>query len=91
MDPKIQNIIDSVLDKIMDSQSGMSVLSLGLVQKVRYNETEKKLIVFLNPMGKSKTCCSALNMTILADLEKKMESDFARAFPGFAISFANAQ
>ena len=90
MDKGVQEKINSVLGRIKDSQSGMSVAEMGLVQKIRHSEENRRLIVFMNRMGKSKACCSVLNMSILADLEKEMEQELRKEFPWFSVKFADA-
>ncbi len=91
MEADVQKKIDSVLGRIKDSQSGMTIAQMGLVQKIRHSEENRRLIVFMNHMGKSKACCSVLNMAILADLEKEMEVELKKEFPWFSVRFTDAQ
>jgi metal-sulfur cluster biosynthetic enzyme len=46
MENIIQNKIDSVLDRIKEPQSGLSLSQIGFVEKIRCNSEGKKLIVF---------------------------------------------
>jgi len=89
MDDIIQKKIDKVLDSIQDPQSGMTIAQLGLVGKIRYVEKSQKLIVFLNRLGKGKSCCAALNMVVLADFEKTIKEGLEKEFPQFSIDFTD--
>lgn len=91
MNPIVQNKIDAVLDRVKDKQSGLSIAELGLVQKIRYNESNRKLIVFMNRLGKSKACCSVLNLAILSELEHEIKQELRKEFPWFRVIFAEPQ
>lgn len=87
----IQKKLDDILDRVKEEQSGMSLAQLGLVQRIRHHEKEKRLTLFLKPMGRSKACCSVMNMAFLENLEKKIEMEFKKEFPGFSLGFANTR
>jgi metal-sulfur cluster biosynthetic enzyme len=89
MDDIIQKKIDRVLDRIKDPQSGMTIAQLGLVGKIRYVEKSRKLIVFLNRLGKGKTCCATLNIVLLADFETAIKESLETEFPQFSIEFTD--
>ena len=89
MDDIIQKKIDRVLDRIQDPQSSMTIAQLGLVGKIRYVEKCRKLIVFLNRLGKGKTCCAALNMVLLADFETAIKEGLETEFPQYSIDFTD--
>ena len=90
MDKRIQKKIDGILDRVKEEQSGMSAAELGMVQKIRHNEKEKRLTIFLAPTGRQKACCSVMNMAFLEKLENQIKKEFENEFPGFSIRFANA-
>jgi len=77
------------LDHIKDPQSGMTIAQLGLVGKIRYVKKTQKLIVFLNRLGKGKTCCAALNLVLLADFEKVIKDGLEAEFQKFSIEFTD--
>ncbi len=89
MDYIIQKKIDNVLDHIKDPQSGMTIAQLGLVGKIRYVEKTQKLIVFLNRLGKGKTCCAALSLVSLANFEKAIKDGLEVEFQKFSIEFTD--
>lgn len=90
MENIIQEKIDRVLDGIQDPQSGMSISQLGLVEKIRYVEKRRKLIVFFNRLGHCKACCAALNMVLLADFENAIQKGLKAEFPQFSVAFTES-
>ena len=40
MDPEMIRKIDSVLDRVKEPESNLSVAELGIIQKLRYNESK---------------------------------------------------
>jgi hypothetical protein len=88
MENIIQNKIDSVLDRIKEPQSGLSLSQIGFVEKIRCNSEGKKLIVFTNRLGHSKACCIALNMIVLGHIEKTLVEELKKEFPNHSIEFA---
>jgi len=86
----IQEKIDRVLDRIQDPQSGMTILQLGLVEKIRYVEKRRKLIVFMNRLGHCKACCAALYMVLLADFENAIKEGLKTEFPQFSVAFTDS-
>ena len=89
-DRKIQEKIDGVLDRVKDSGSGLTLAQLGLVKKVRVNEEQKKLVLFMEGMATPKACCAVMNLAVLNDIEARMKAEFQKEFPGFEICLANA-
>ena len=91
MDQKIQKKIDDILDRVTEEQSGMTAAQLGVVQKIRIHEKEKRLTLFFNPIGRAKACCSVINMAFLENLENQIKHEFEKEFRQFSIRFANAR
>ena len=89
MENIIQEKIDRVLDRIQDPQTGMSISQLGLVEKIRYVEKRRKLIVFFTRLGHCKACCAALNMVMLADFENAIKEGLKAEFPQFSVAFTD--
>lgn len=88
-DSDVQTKIDAVLDRVKDKQSGLTVAELGLVKKIRFVKNSRRMIICFATMGKSKACCSVLNMAILSDLEKALRDEFQILFPDHLIQFRN--
>jgi len=91
MENMIQEKIDRVLDGIQDPQTGMAISQMGLVEKIRYVEKRRKLIVFFNRLGHCKACCAALNLVMLSDFENAIKEGLKAEFPQFSVVFTNFQ
>jgi len=89
MENIIQEKIDRVLDGIQDPQTGMTISQMGLVEKIRYVEKRRKLIVFFNRLGHCKACCAALNLVMLADFENAIKEGLKTEFPQFSVAFTD--
>ena len=89
MEDIIQEKIDRVLDGIQDPQTGMTISQMGLVEKIRYVEKRRKLIVFFNRLGHCKACCAALNLVMLADFENAIKEGLKAEFPQFSVAFTD--
>ena len=89
MENIIQEKIDRVLDHIQDPQTGMTISQLGLVEKIRYVDKPRKLIVFFKRLGHCKACCAALNMVMLADFENAIKEGLEAEFPQFSVAFTD--
>jgi len=89
MENIIQEKIDRVLDGIQDPQTGMTISQMGLVEKIRYVEKRRKLIVFFNRLGHCKACCAALNLVMLADFENAIKKGLKTEFPQFSVAFTD--
>lgn len=89
-DNNIQEKIDRLLDRVKDTGSGLTLAQLGLVKKVRFNENQRKLTLFLEGISSQKACCAAMNLAILGDVETRLKDEFKKEFPGFEILLANA-
>ncbi len=46
MTPEMTAAIDSILDRVKDPESEISIARLGLVKRVRYNEEKKEMYIF---------------------------------------------
>ena len=90
MDLSVQEKIDATLSEIRDPQSGVSLLEMGLVERIRYAQDQGRLTVVLNRLGRGKTCCSVLSLGMLADFESAMKKGLQERFPGCEIRFVDA-
>lgn len=81
--------IDSVLDRVKDLESDLSVAQLGLVKKVRYSEEQNLLYVFTDFVSRQPGCitCAGIAMAVSAIILKKLEAEFQKEFPEMTIEF----
>jgi len=81
--------IDSILDRVKDPESDLSVAKLGLVKKIRYSAKENLLYVFTDFVSHSPGCttCASIAMIISATILKNLEAEFQKEFPDLTIEF----
>ena len=89
MDEEMKNKIDSVLDRVKDPESGLSVSELGLVKKLRYSEGKKHLYVFTDFFKRHPGCltCAAVASLVSSSIQKNLESELEKEFPDIIIEF----
>jgi metal-sulfur cluster biosynthetic enzyme len=87
MDPEMIRKIDSVLERVKEPESNLSVGELGIIQKFRYNKNKRALYVFANTYGSPKACCFVITKLIEAEVMKRVKNELRKEFPELAISF----
>jgi metal-sulfur cluster biosynthetic enzyme len=88
MNQSIQDRIDAALAAVKEPQSLMSPVDLGLIEKLSYSESDKKLICLLAVGSPRFQCpaCSAINGVIKESLHRDIDKALSDAFPGWEIS-----
>ena len=81
--------IDSILERVKDPESGLSVAQLGIVTKVRFSEGPGILYIFTDFGSHRPGCvtCAGIAMALSATIQKNMEGAFREEFPGLEIVF----
>lgn len=89
IDPEMAKKIDSVLERVKDPESGLSVARLGIVQKVRYNEEKKEMYIFTDFLSHRPKCltCAGIAMAIMSTIRTSLEGEFKKEFPHLVIKF----
>jgi metal-sulfur cluster biosynthetic enzyme len=87
MDPEMIRKIDSVLDRVKEPESNLSVAELGIIQKLRYNESKRALYIFANTYGSRKACCYLITKLIESDVMNRVKNELKKEFPELAIRF----
>ena len=87
MDKKMIERIDAVLERVKDPESMLSMAELGWVQKVRYDEGNRKLYVFTNSLGPGKKCCTVIAGLLLSSTVKSLTKELQKEFPDLAVEF----
>lgn len=88
MDPVIQKRIDAALSRVKEPQSDVPIVDLGLVSNVRYSDKEKHIEIILAigyPAGHCPACL-AVNDVIGIGIQRRVDEEFRKEFPGFEIS-----
>ena len=79
--------IDSVLDRVKDSETNLTVGQLGLVQRVRYDEQWSKLSVVTGSLGPTHGCCTLLGLAHLSLTLEHLKKEFEQEFPDLNVVF----
>lgn len=81
--------IDSVLDRVIEKESNLSVAQLGLVERVRYSEKRNKLYVFTKALHSTHGCCTLLSLVQQSDTLQDLEDQFKQEFPEHWVQIVN--
>lgn len=79
--------LQAVLDKVKEPESGASLSTLGLVNRIRYIEKQKKLLVILNPTRSGKLCCAVLSALILNTIKRDLAVELEKEFPHLVVEY----
>jgi metal-sulfur cluster biosynthetic enzyme len=86
MSSKMKEQIDAVLDRVKEPVTGFSIAQLGLVERLRYSESKKKLFVFLNAENpRTPKCCKIIQGLLLSDILKALTEEFNKEFPELSV------
>lgn len=87
MDPQIQKRIDKALSQVLEPQSNVPIVDLGLVEKVTYSEKEKTIILTLAIGTPRFECpaCSAINGVVKEGVIRKAQEAFTAEFPEMTV------
>ncbi len=88
METLIRRKIDAVLDRVKEPESGLSIAQIGLVEKLRYSEKDKTLIVFTSFIKPNHHyCCTVLQGLLLSSTIQRLTEEFQKEFPDLSIEF----
>lgn len=89
LDPATRAKLDAVLARVKDPVSELSLSELNLVSKIRYAEKSKVLAVKLAGSARGHECpaCAAMNGHILVTIERLLNEELLKEFPGFSVEF----
>jgi metal-sulfur cluster biosynthetic enzyme len=85
MTPEMKQKIDEVLDRVKEPTTELSVAQLGLVRRLRYSESKKKLIVFWTVNQRVPKCCKIIQGLLLSDILNALTEEFTKEFPELTI------
>lgn len=80
--------LDTVLDRVKEPESGLSVSQLGLVERFRFIEKDRRLIVFKSRIRSSKGCCTVVANMLLHSTLKSLTQELETEFPDLRIEIA---
>ena len=73
--------LESVLERVKEPETNLTISELGLVERFRYYPKKKKLSVFLNPIKPGKVCCSVISSLLLSSTIKDLMNELQKEFP----------
>ena len=73
--------LESVLERVKEPETNLTISELGLVERFRYYPKKKKLSVFLNPIKPGKVCCSIISSLLLSSTIKYLMNELQKEFP----------
>ena len=83
----MKKTLQAALDRVKDPETGLSVAQLGLVQKIRYDKENKKLLVFLTFIRPGPVCCSILSGMVLSTVKKNLQMELERVFHELTVEY----
>lgn len=88
-DPKVQEKIDEILDRVKDPESGLSIADIGLVRRVRVSDEHSHIYLDVPFDNHTPGClaCAGIAMTIVAGIRRQLTEAFEEAFPGYTVEF----
>jgi metal-sulfur cluster biosynthetic enzyme len=86
MTSEMKQKIDAVLDRVKEPVTGLSIAQLGLVERLRYSESNRKLLVMLNAVNQRvPKCCAIIHGLVLSDTLDALTREFQEEFPELSI------
>lgn len=87
MDEEMKQKLQQVLDRVKEPESGLSISTLNLVNRIRYSEARKTLQVVLNPTQSGKLCCSVLSGLLLNTAKRNLVAELESEFPDLTVKY----
>ena len=79
--------IDRVLDTVKEPETGLTMAQLGFVERVRYIEDKKKLMVFSrNLKPNHKLCCTIMQGLLISSTINSLTEAFQKEFPDLEVA-----
>jgi metal-sulfur cluster biosynthetic enzyme len=90
MNPEKQKKIDSILERVKEKSSLLSVSDLNLVKKVSFSDTSRKILIQMDGPGDNRMCiCAGFAGDMLREgVERELREEFEKEFTGFQVEFA---
>ncbi|MFP4152002.1 MAG: iron-sulfur cluster assembly protein [Alkalispirochaeta sp.] len=88
-DPAVQEKIESLLKRVRDPESGLPILELNLVRRVRVSDEHQHIYLDVPFDEHTPGClaCAGIAMPIVAGIKRELTAAFEEAFPGYTIEF----
>jgi len=80
--------LQSVLERVKEPETNLTIAELGLVERFRYHPEQKKISVFINPIKPGKICCSIISSLLLSSTLKDLMNELQKEFPDLCLERA---
>jgi|GEM_PF-2809589 metal-sulfur cluster biosynthetic enzyme len=87
MDASMKQKLQRILDRVEEPVYNTSITDLGIVDGIRHDEENDKLLVFLNFMHPGPKCCAVINGLVLNSIKKLLAEALEDAFPGLSVEY----
>lgn len=89
MNPEMTEKIASILERVKDPESGLSVEEVGVVKRVRYNEEKKEMYIVTDFVSHLPGCltCVGIAMAVMSTIVRNLNEEFQKEFPNLTIQF----
>jgi hypothetical protein len=90
MNQEMQKRIDTVLTRIKEPQSLLSLLDISFVKRVSYSDAEKKLLVYTHnaECGQRCMCCGMVTAFVRVGLERRVLEGLQSEFSDLQVEIA---
>ena len=88
-DPRVQEKIDQLLDRVKDPESGLSIADIGLVRRIRGSDEHHLIYLDVPFDNHTPGClaCAGIAMAIVASIRRELKEAFEGEFPGYTVEF----
>jgi len=87
MDTALKQKLQAILDRVKEPVYNTSITDLGIVDGIRHDEENDKLLVFLNFVRPGAKCCAIINGLVLNSTKKLLAEALEEAFPGLSVEY----
>lgn len=79
--------LQAVLDRVKEPVYRTSIADLGLVDRIRYDAANDKLLVILNFMRPGAMCCAIIDGLVINSTKKLLAEALEKEFPGLSVEY----
>lgn len=78
---------ETILKRVKEPETELSVSELNLVKRISYSETEKKFLIYMDIATPKFPCltCGVVTEQIRSTIERRLKEEFTKEFPGYTV------
>lgn len=81
--------IDSILERVKEPESGLSISDLGFVERIRFSANKNRFYVFTKALHQTHGCCTLLSLVQQTDVLSDLRREFEKEFPENWVEIVN--